>query len=436
MKFYNREKELARLAKIEKQAEKSAQMTFMVGRRRIGKTRLLINAYKYSICLYFFVAKKSESLLCEEFVEEVKNKLDIPIFGSITTFKDLFSLLMNLSKERHFTLIIDEFQEFDSVNSSIYSDMQNIWDSNKQDSKINLIMCGSVYSMMKRIFEGSKEPLFGRATNRIHLKAFDIDTIKEILSEYSPNYSNDDLLAFYMITGGVAKYIELLVQAEAFTIDDIMDAVFEDNSLFLSEGKNVLIEEFGKDYGNYFSILSLIASGKTSRVEIESIMNIQTGGFLTRLEDEYGLISKVRPILSNPNSRTVKYFIEDNFLNFWFRFIFKYRSSIEAGNLMYIRDIVMRDYTVYSGRILEKYFTQMIKLQMKYNIIGNYWERNNQNVIDIVAINEVEKVALIAEVKRNPQKISLNELEIKASKIKTILKGYKFIFKGYSLDDM
>lgn len=436
MKFYNREKELARLAKIEKQAEKSAQMTFMVGRRRIGKTRLLINAYKDSICLYFFVAKKSESLLCEEFLEEVKNKLDIPIFGSITTFKELFSLLMNLSKERHFTLIIDEFQEFDSVNSSIYSDMQNIWDSNKQDSKINLIMCGSVYSMMKRIFEGSKEPLFGRATNRIHLKAFDIDTIKEILSEYSPNYSNDDLLAFYMITGGVAKYIELLVQAEAFTIDDIMDAVFEDNSLFLSEGKNVLIEEFGKDYGNYFSILSLIASGKTSRVEIESIMNIQTGGFLTRLEDEYGLISKVRPILSNPNSRTVKYFIEDNFLNFWFRFIFKYRSSIEAGNLMYIRDIVMRDYTVYSGRILEKYFTQMIKLQMKYNIIGNYWERNNQNEIDIVAINEVEKVALIAEVKRNPQKISLNELEIKASKIKTMLKGYKFIFKGYSLDDM
>lgn len=436
MKFYNREKELARLAKIEKQAEKSAQMTFMVGRRRIGKTRLLINAYKYSICLYFFVAKKSESLLCEEFVEEVKNKLNIPIFGSITTFKDLFSLLMSLSKERHFTLIIDEFQEFDSVNSSIYSDMQNIWDSNKQDSKINLIMCGSVYSMMKRIFEGSKEPLFGRATNRIHLKAFDIDTIKEILSDYSPNYSNDDLLAFYMITGGVAKYIELLVQAEAFTIDDIMDAVFEDNSLFLSEGKNVLIEEFGKDYGNYFSILSLIASGKTSRVEIESIMNIQTGGFLTRLEDEYGLISKVRPILSKPNSRTVKYFIEDNFLNFWFRFIFKYRSSIEAGNLMYIRDIVMRDYTVYSGRILEKYFTQMIKLQMKYNIIGNYWERNNQNEIDIVAINEVEKVALIAEVKRNPQKISLNELEIKASKIKTVLKGYKFIFKGYSLDDM
>ena len=83
MKFYNRENELSLLAKIEKQAEKSAQMTFMVGRRRIGKTRLLINAYKDSSCLYFFVAKKSESLLCEEFIEEIKSKLNIPIFGSI-----------------------------------------------------------------------------------------------------------------------------------------------------------------------------------------------------------------------------------------------------------------------------------------------------------------------------------------------------------------
>lgn len=436
MKFYNRDKELSLLSKIEKQARESAQMTFMVGRRRIGKTRLLINAYKDNTCLYFFVAKKSEPLLCEEFVEEIKNKLNIPIFGSITTFRELFNLLMSISKERHFTLIIDEFQEFETINSSIYSDMQNIWDSNKESSKINLIMCGSVYSMMKRIFEGSKEPPFGRATNRIHLKAFDIDTIKEILSDYAPSYSNDDLLAFYMITGGVAKYIELLVQAEAFTINDIFNAVFEENSLFLSEGKNVLIEEFGKDYGNYFSILSLIAAGKTSRVEIESIMEIQTGGFLNRLEDEYSLISKVRPILSRPNSRAVKYYIEYNFLNFWFRFIFKYRSSVEAGNMIYLRDLATRDYTAYSGKILERYFIEKLKSQMKYNIIGNYWERGNQNEIDIVAINEIEKVALIAEVKRNAQKISLPELEVKASKIMSTLKGYKFEFAGYSLEDM
>jgi len=59
--------------------------------------------------------------------------------------------------------------------------MQNAWDSNKEKSRINLIPCGSIYSMMTRIFENAKEPLFGRATQRIHLKAFDILTLKEIL---------------------------------------------------------------------------------------------------------------------------------------------------------------------------------------------------------------------------------------------------------------
>src|SRR5690554_8189533 len=87
-------------------------------------------------------------------------------------------------------------------------------------------------------------------------------------------------------------------------------------------------------------------------------MEIQTGGFLERLENEYGLIKKVRPILAKPNSRTVKYSIEDNFLKFWFRFIYKYRSAVEAGNLDYLKEIIQRDYTTYSGTILEKYFTE------------------------------------------------------------------------------
>ena len=436
MKFYDREKELALLAQIEKKSHQSAQMTFMVGRRRIGKTRLLLHAYKESTHLYFFVARKSEALLLEEFVEEVRRKLDIPIYGEIKSFAQLFELLMDASKRKPFTLIIDEFQELETVNRSVFSDMQRIWDLNKEESKINLIMSGSIYSMMQRIFENSKEPLFGRATQRIHLKAFDIDTIKEILADFSPHYSNEDLLAFYMLTGGVAKYIELLTMAEAFTLDSIIDEVFDEHSLFLSEGKNVLIEEFGKDYANYFSILSLIASGKTSRVEIESIMEIQTGGFLDRLESQYGLITKVRPIFAKPNSRSVKYKIEDNFLSFWFRFIYKYRGAVEAGNMSFMKDIVKRDYQMYSGTILEKYFIEKLMLEQRYNIIGSYWERGNQNEIDIVAVDDLNKRILIVEVKRNEDNISIDLLKKKAKKIVEKYKDYQFEFVGRSIKDM
>src|SRR5690606_38640360 len=201
----------------------------VVGRRRIGKTSLLVKANEGKSMLYFFAAKKNEVLLCEEFVQEIRHKLQVEIFGELKTFKSVFGYLMELSKTMHFTLIIDEFQEFKTINPSIYSDMQNSWDSQKDQSKINLILCGSVYSLMSRIFEHSKEPLFGRATGRIHLKEFTISTLKEILIDYHKEFNNEDLLAFYLITGGVAKYVELLVQENAFSIDHILNVVLSDN---------------------------------------------------------------------------------------------------------------------------------------------------------------------------------------------------------------
>lgn len=436
MKFYNREKEIALLQQIEALSSTTAQMTFVTGRRRIGKTSLLLKATDNKKLVYLFVTKKSESLLCQEFAETIENSLGVQLFGKITKFSELFDFLLSVSKKQSFSLIIDEFQEFFTINESIYSEMQKLWDANKSESKLNLILCGSIYSLMTKIFQNSKEPLFGRATQRLHVKPFDLATLKEILNEYSPNYSKEDLLAFYTFTGGVAKYVELLVQAKAFTLEDILSVIFSDNSLFLDEGKNVLIDEFGKEYGNYFSILSLIASGKTARNEIESILETPIGGFLDRLENNYGIITKVRPILAKPNSRKVKYRIEDNFLRFWFRFIYKNRSAIEIGNLEYVRAIVYRDYPTYSGLTLEKYFTQKLIEEKNYNLIGSYWEKNNENEIDIVAVNELERIVLIAEVKRNRDKINLEKLKSKSVKLTEQFKGFTVDYLRLSLEEM
>lgn len=435
MKFYDRLSEISTLKSIEQASLETAQMTMMVGRRRTGKTTLLKNAFKSSTFLYFFVAKKNEVLLCEEFSQEISEKLGIPV-GSYSRFSELFKAIMQLSHRMDFTLVIDEFQEFRTVNSSVFSDMQNIWDSTKDNSKINLILCGSIYSMMKRIFENTKEPLFGRATSRIHIKAFDIKTIKKILSDYHPNYTNEDLLAFYMITGGVAKYIEQLIIGKAFTKKKILDTLFTNSSFFLDEGRDVLINEFGKDYGNYFSILSLIASSKTERGQIESTLNMDTGGYLDRLEKEYNIIKRNRPFGAKEGSRSNKYKIEDCFLNFWFRFIYKYRSAVEIGNFQYIRDIVERDYETYSGIILEKYFRAMMIEAKEFSDIQGYWNSKGANEIDIVAINDIEKRLVFYEVKRNPKRIRLGGLEHKAKDIISKYPEYSVEFKGLSLQDM
>jgi AAA+ ATPase superfamily predicted ATPase len=375
-------------------------------------------------------------LLCEEYIEEIQQKLNTRVYGTIRNFKDIFAWLMDLSQTRHFTLIIDEFQEFYYKNASIYSEMQNIWDSKKEGSHINLVLCGSVYSLMKRIFENSKEPLFGRATARLHIKQFDIQTIKQILSDYRPDYSSEDLLAFYLFTGGVAKYVELLVEAETFSRNEIIDEIFSGKSVFLEEGKDVLIDEFGKDYGTYFSILTLIASSKTARADMESFLEMNVGGFLDRLENDFNIISKVRPILSKPSGRSIKYKINDIFLNFWFRFIYKYRGAVEMRNFEYVKEIIRRDYTTYSGKILEQYFLDKLSATENLSAIGAYWESGNQNEIDIVALNEYEKHAIIAEVKRQPERINLNTLRNKSKNLVLQLTGYDIEYRGLSMREM
>ncbi|MDL2224417.1 DUF234 domain-containing protein [Bacteroidales bacterium OttesenSCG-928-M06] len=204
----------------------------------------------------------------------------------------------------------------------------------------------------------------------------------------------------------------------------------------MDEGRDVLIDEFGKDYGNYFSILSLIASSKTERGQIESTLNMDVGGYLDRLEKEYNIIKRNRPFGAKEGSRSNKYKIEDCFLNFWFRFIYKYRSAVEIGNLDYIRDIVERDYEMYSGIILEKYFRAMMMEAKEFSDIQGYWNSKGEDEIDIVAINDVEKRLVFCEVKRNSKRIRLGELEYKAKDIIAKYPKYSIEYKGFSLEDM
>ncbi len=154
------------------------------------------------------------------------------------------------------------------------------------------------------------------------------------------------------------------------------------------------------------------------------------------MEKEFGIIQKIRPLFAKPNSRSVKYYIRDNFLNFWFRFIYKYSGAIEIGNLSYVKNIVQRDYQTYSGKILERYFMNKFITEGEFSAIGSYWEKGNRNEIDIIAVNDFEKRMVIAEVKRQRKKLSISELEEKAAGIIRHFEGYKIEFAGLSLDDI
>nr|WP_288170861.1 DUF234 domain-containing protein [uncultured Alistipes sp.] len=289
--------------------------------------------------------------------------------------------------------------------------------------------------MMMKIFENRKEPLFGRLTSKITLQSFTVSVIKEILNNYNPKYTPEDLLCLYMLTGGVPKYIDLLMEAGATKKSKMLDMVTSPDSPFIGEGKDLLVSEFGKKYGTYFSILQLIASGKNTQSEIDSVIGKNTGAYLANLEREYSLITKNKPIFSKPESRKNRWSLNDNYLRFWFRFIFPNQSLIEMGKYDLLREVIDRGYEQYSGLVLEKYFRTKIAEEERITGIGSYWDNKGENEIDVIAVNDLNKTAIVAEVKRNSKKIDMNILQSKVHSVKELIK-YKVELQGLSLENM
>lgn len=439
MKFYDREQEIAFLRETRETADKVARFTVVTGRRRIGKTTMIREAYKGEPFVYFFVARKAEADLCEVYLEEVSEKLGIPTLGSSRRFSDIFRYLMQLSQTRSFTLVIDEFQDFFRVNKSVYSEMQNIWDEYEKTSRINLVVCGSIYSLMHKIFKHKKEPLYGRNTAELRVKPFRPSVLKQIMADANPSYTKEDLLALFTFTGGVAKYVSQLVDGGALDMDAMIRFIISPNSTFLNEGKTSLIEEFGKDYGIYFSILSCIARGKNTRSEIEDIIGKEVGGYLTNLAEEYELISKRQPMFEKNTNKNVRYVLDDVFYSFWFRFIFKYNYIIEIENYAKLRDIIVRDYCTFSGLMLERYFHRVAMESGEFTRIGRWWDRKGENEIDMIAEDELSDCVTFYEIKRQADDINIGVLK---QRVEVMLqathefKKYDIRFKGLSMDEM
>lgn len=436
MRFYNREEELEILAKNREQSANQSVMTTLIGRRRTGKTSLLLKSVEGTRHLYLYVSKDNEQMLCKKFQEQATATLGIQIFGQTNSFGELFEQLMRYGIDNNYTLIIDEFQNFLSINKSIPSSIQDVWDRYKDRARVNLILCGSIYSMMKRIFENGDEPLYGRRDSNMRLLPFSISTLKQILADHNPNFVAEDLLCLYMLTGGVAKYVALLMDAKATTKDKMLRCALAPDSPFLSEGTELLVSEFGRDYGTYFSILQLIAGGMTTQSEIDSIIGKNTGAYLNNLHVDYTFISKNTPILSKPGARNIKWQIDDPFLRFWFRFVYPYQGLIESNRTELLVQYVSDNYAQYTGKTLERLFHERMWQSGQYTRIGNWWDKKGEQEIDMVALNEFDKTCVIAEIKRNPKKLSLSNLETKAATLSSEIKEYSIKYQLLSLEDI
>lgn len=451
MKFYNRETELLKLSEIADLSMKTSHMVVITGRRRVGKTELIRQfAKQREDVLYFFVSKKKPSILIQEFIDILAEK--IPIIKSVTfkSIGEFFSFIFDYMKEKSLIMVFDEFQNFEFVDPSIFSIIQNQWDREKDNIKGAFIFIGSVFTLMQKIFEGKKEPLFGRATSKFYIEPLKPAAIDEVLRDYHIN-SAVHLPYYYTLFGGIPKYYFLLDRYRLFgkSYPEIIRKLYcEQDAPLQNEGRELLIEEFGKNYHLYFSILQVIAGGETQMARIADSTGININSiskYLDELTSYYNVIERRIPVTEYKFEKKIgRYYIKDPALRFWFRYIFRNQSLIEIGDDRGLTEKIMNDLPTLMGRSFEELVMELLIkrnnrgiIPFKFMKIGGFWTRKGDIEIDIVALNEEEGKILIGECKLKGSKFKradVQRLKEKAEYIKWRTGSRKEYYVLFSMD--
>lgn len=125
----------------------------------------------------------------------------------------------------------------------------------------------------------------------------------------------------------------------------------------------------------------------------------------------------------------------DCFLRFWFRFILPNQVLVEIGRNELLLELVERDYCEYTGH--EQYFRQKFGEENRITSVGYYWDRKGNKEIDLIALNDIDRTAIVAEVKRNADNYNRALLEKKFETIRSEFGKYNEVtLTGLSMTDM
>ena len=413
MKFYGREQEMQALRWQFQRAQetKVARMAVVTGRRRIGKTTLIRKAFENSALpfIYYFVTGNSdEAEMARLLVAQASQSLDIKYPPAITKFSDAIGWLLDTSRIKPLVLVIDECQQLDSW-PNFWGELQRTWDLGKEGAQALVVLSGSVQTAIERIFGNRNEPLFGRTDQMMIVKPFSTSLVGQIYAEALPSASvTNDLLLFYAVTGGVARYVELLVDADALTQDRLLDFLFSERGTTLQkEGDMLLANEFRLSAPLYRTLLRRLVSGRTKRTELQDGVATDISPYLSRLENLYGLVHRVQPFGENDQKRKTRYRVSDPYLRFWLRFLSgdDIESQIELQQWPALIQRTAQALPTYLGRSLEDWYRQRFLELSGFSPVGAWWDRRGENEIDLIALDNVGKKILLAEIKTQASKL-------------------------------
>ena len=340
MKFIGRK---AELAKLNAEYERDGSFVVIYGRRRVGKTTLIKEFLKKKTAFYFLATEELETQsmkrLAGVIARTTKNSLLQK--ASFSDWMDMFQVIADYEPKQKKVLVIDEFPYLVKTNPAFPSILQNAWDELLKDSNIMLILSGSLIGMMQKHALSYDSPLYGRRTSQMRLAPLPFTEIYAV-----QDLPFDKAVEQYAVTGGVPKYLEFF-QDNRDLLDQIEDVVLSKNG-FLYEEPNFLLKSESMTAVNYFSIIKAIADGNHKLGKIAGVLGQETSSLTPYLStlSELGFIEKRTPITEkNPEkSRKGLYFIADNFIRFWFRYVYPYKGELELDNMQIVLDEIQKDF--------------------------------------------------------------------------------------------
>lgn len=444
MNFLGREKEILDL---EKEYARDGGFVVIYGRRRIGKTTLIKQFIKSKTAFYFLATKEVESQSMKRFAGVIARTTGNSVMqkAAFSDWLDLFQAVADYKPNEKKVLVIDEFPYLVKVNDSFPSILQNAWDEILKDSNVMVILCGSLISMMKKHALSYESPLYGRRTAQMRIAPLPFTTVYE-----NQKLSFEEAAEQYSITGGVPKYMEFFSDGQPL-YEQIKENVLSKNG-FLYEEPNFLLTDKVQVPTNYFSIIKVIADGNHKLGTIAGILGLETSALTPYLKtlSELGFIEKQVPVTEKNAEKTRKglYFISDNFLRFWFRYVYPYKGELELDNMQISLDELDKDFKekfvafAYEA-ICKEIFARLCSdkaIDFTPSKIGSYWlnDKSGNTQIDVMAVDTVNKRLFAGECKYHNQPVDADvyfELVKKvdnSSEIKSAFKGYTVIYGVFS----
>lgn len=407
--FIGREKELAILEEL----YTSSRFEFLVlyGRRRVGKTSLLVEFMKKHKVIFFSAQEKNNALNLQDFSRCVQTYFDGMSFTTFADWEQAFNYISKKSQNDKTVLVIDEFpfiaSEYPAIKSILQHTIDHVW----RNKNIMLVLCGSSISFMENEIMGYKSPLYGRSTMQLELKAFDY--LESSL--FFPDYSYEDKLLAYGILGGIPCYLASFDNSRPLKWNIARNILR--TGAFLQNEPQLLLKMELREPSVYNSIFEAIASGASRLNDISMKIHEESykcSKYINTLRN-LKLVEKLTPCGENESSKKSLYAIKDNFYSFWYYFVFANKTYYELLGEEASAEQIMQRMPDYMGKIFEQICTQYMLRQARAGAlpfvpkeIGRWWGNNpkkrSQDDMDILCLNYDGTAAIFCECKfRNEQ---------------------------------